>query len=207
MNEKYIPQLDEKIREMKQLMTEAGIDPSKGLGTDLFLFASTLMPIVNVDLLTTNDKHQILLSWRDDEFSGKGWHVPGGCIRFGEHIEERIQKTAISELGTEVDYIGRPFGVYEFLNGPEALKRKNYERCHTVSLPFVCIVPDSYEIPTEKEWDEKHCIPGTLRWFDEPPADVIECHRCYKDLLNQITTFTREDIVHNTEHIHTNLEG
>ena len=59
-----------------------GIHPEQGLGEELFLTVSSLVPIVNVDLLVYNDKGQFLLTKRDDPYCGRGWHVPGGCIRF-----------------------------------------------------------------------------------------------------------------------------
>ncbi len=49
------------IANLRQQMAEEGIDPRKGLGRELFLFASSLMPIVNVDLLVYNSKGQFLL--------------------------------------------------------------------------------------------------------------------------------------------------
>ncbi len=72
------------IDNLKDEMQKAGIKSENGLGTELFLFSSTLIPVVNVDLLLTNSKHEILLAWRDDPHTGKGWHIPGGCVRFKE---------------------------------------------------------------------------------------------------------------------------
>ena len=86
------------IDNLKDEMQKVGIKSENGLGTELFLFSSTLMPVVNVDLLVTNPKHEILLSWRDDSHTGKGWHIPGGCVRFKEKLMDRVQKTAIAEL-------------------------------------------------------------------------------------------------------------
>ena len=60
------------IDNLKDEMQKAGIKSENGLGTELFLFSSTLIPVVNVDLLLTNSKHEILLAWRDDPHTGKG---------------------------------------------------------------------------------------------------------------------------------------
>ena len=79
----------EAIREILE-----GIKPEEGLGEDLFLLVSSLVPIVNVDLLVYNDKGQFLLTWRDDPHCGCGWHIPGGCVRFKETCEERIRKVS-----------------------------------------------------------------------------------------------------------------
>src|SRR5437763_276723 len=78
-------------------------DPKTGLPYELFLFISRLVPMVNVDLLVS-DRGSILLTWRDDEIHGTGWHVPGGMIRFQETISERIRATALEELGVEVSF-------------------------------------------------------------------------------------------------------
>ena len=56
-------------------------DPRDGLPEELFLFISELTPMINVDLLITNHQRETLLTWREDEFYGPGWHVPGGFIR------------------------------------------------------------------------------------------------------------------------------
>lgn len=43
--------------------------------------------MVNVDLLIKNvSSNETLLTWREDEYYGPGWHVPGGIVRFKETI-------------------------------------------------------------------------------------------------------------------------
>ena len=73
------------IRCFKDAMNHEGLNPEEGLGTEVFCFASTLMPVINVDLLTINDKKEILLSWRNYPHCGTGWHVPGGCTGNGKN--------------------------------------------------------------------------------------------------------------------------
>ena len=46
--------IHESIARLKADMLAEGIEPERGLGQELFLFASTLMPVVNVDLLVTS---------------------------------------------------------------------------------------------------------------------------------------------------------
>ena len=101
------------IRCFKDAMNHEGLNPEEGLGTEVFCFASTLMPVINVDLLTINDKKEILLSWRNDPHCGTGWHVPGGCIRFMERIEKRIQETAKTEIGTNVASTRDPIRIFD----------------------------------------------------------------------------------------------
>lgn len=84
---------------LRERMTSLGISPEKGLGEELFLFVSSLVPIVNVDLLVFNSKGQFLLTRRNDSHCGNGWHVPGGCVRLKETFDERIREVANLELG------------------------------------------------------------------------------------------------------------
>src|SRR5258706_16121650 len=106
-------------------------DPSTGLPYELFLFISRLVPMVNVDLLISDEQGRVLLTWRDDEIHGTGWHVPGGMIRFKETAAERIRATALEELGAEVAFDETPV-VEQII---EAV-RKN--RGHHVALVYRC---------------------------------------------------------------------
>lgn len=176
--------IGEKIAGLKAEMQKEQIDPVKGLGSELFLFASTLTPIVNVDLLVTNARGEILLSWRDDPHCGQGWHVPGGCIRLNETFEARIQKTALAELGAEVEFDPTPVGVYEIF-------AKNYrggiadqrERAHFITLAFHCTLPETYQIdPIRLQYETV----GSLRWFLELPENLLDIQQCYREHFNEI---------------------
>lgn len=176
--------LPENIRSLKNVMNEEGICPENGLGKELFCFASTLMPVVNVDLLILNKKKEILLSWRDDPHCGTGWHIPGGCIRFREKASERIQKTAMSEIGTWVDFSSEPIKVFEFFskNDRPGIKDQR-ERAHFISLVYLCTVPKDYFIPKEKQIPGKA---GTLKWFTELPENLIQIQNCYRKIWKAI---------------------
>ena len=73
-------------------------NPTVGLPDEIFYFVSSITPLVCVDLLIKEEKG-ILLTWRQDEFYGPGWHLPGGVMRFKEKAHLRIIKTAKKELG------------------------------------------------------------------------------------------------------------
>ena len=47
-------------------------DPSQGLPEEIFQFVSSIVPMINVDLLIKNEKGQTLLIWREDEFFPPG---------------------------------------------------------------------------------------------------------------------------------------
>ena len=78
-------------------------NPKNGLPEDLFLFASRIVPMINVDLLIKDKKKGVLLTWRKKgEKTRAAWHLPGGIIRFQEKIYDRIRKVASIELKSKV---------------------------------------------------------------------------------------------------------
>ena len=166
------------ILDLKAIIEEERIDPQEGLPLELFEFCSTLLPFVNVDLFITNEKDEILLSWRDDSHYGTGWHIPGGIIRMMETIDERIQKTAVREIGCEVYYEKKPIIIYEnLIREYRAGIENQFERAHNISLIYRCKLPNEFEINNtgKNEKDE-----GYLRWFTCFPNDILECHKGLK---------------------------
>lgn len=172
------------IQNLKSEMNKEGVTPENGLGKDLFLFSSTLTPIINVDLLVTNEKHQILLAWRDDPHTGTGWHIPGGCIRFMETAEERIQKTAQEELGTMVGYYAEPIQVFEIFF-PRVRKgiTDQRERAHFITLAYECYLPVGVCWKNNKQAGE----PGYLHWFETLPNNLLEVQNCYRAKWSEIS--------------------
>lgn len=111
------------------------INPRVGVGDEVFDAISCMTPIVNVDLLIYNEKGQALVTWRDDELCGTGWHLPGGVVRYKETIAERIQKTAIEELHCNVIAEENPFEINEIFM-PQNI------RGHFISFLFRCNIVD-----------------------------------------------------------------
>ena len=70
------------------------VDPRVGLPSEIFYFITRLTPMVNVDLLIKDENGRSLLSWRDDKFSGSGWHIPGGIVRYKEKMKNRLNEVA-----------------------------------------------------------------------------------------------------------------
>ncbi len=174
--------IDDAIDNLKQAMKEQNIDPKKALGTDLFLLTSSLTPIVNVDLFVVNDDNRILLSWRDDRYCGRGWHIPGGCLRFKEKLEERIQKTAISELGSEVFFDKQPMEVLENIATDYTTVVVNEDaRAHFISILYKCRVEDVSKITN---CDGEHVV-GHLKWFDYLPEDFIGIQNYYVPVIEE----------------------
>lgn len=161
---------------------ERGIDPKKGLGQELFLTISSLVPIVNVDLLVYNEQGQFLLTKRDDPHCGKGWHVPGGCIRFKETCEERIRKVALKELGIkEITFDKDPIKVFEIIHNDQRPISNQNERAHFITLVYKCYVDNSYQINNGNLTEEDA---GFIRWFDKLPNDFLSIQNCYRDIID-----------------------
>jgi len=173
--------ITECIENLRQQIAAEGIDPRKGLGRELFLFASSLMPIVNVDLLVYNSKGQFLLSKRNDPYCGVGWHIPGGCIRFKETAEFRIREVARLELGvTEISIEKEPFKVLEFdITCSRDVKYPD-EYSHFFTLVYKCSVPDSYVIDNHGLTESDA---GFIKWFDCIPDDFLEIQDKYRQIL------------------------
>lgn len=167
--------VSEAIRELQKAMDEEGINPVNGLPLDLFEFDVSLLPFVNVDLLIQNKAGQVLLSWRDDHHYGIGWQIPGGIIRMMETMDERIQKTAVREIGCVVSYDNEPMAVKENIIRTHRDGLQNQlERAHNIALIYSCWVPEDYVIDNgdKAETDE-----GYLKWFDKFPRELLKCHK------------------------------
>lgn len=168
-------------KSLKEHVLEQGINPEQGLGEELFLQISSLVPIVNVDLLVYNDKGQFLLTKRNDPHCGKGWHVPGGCIRFKETCAERIRKVAQKELGIkEITFSKNPVKVFEIIeHGLRPIENQN-ERAHFITLVYKCHVDASYQINNGNLTEENV---GYIKWFDKLPDDLLSIQNCYREIM------------------------
>lgn len=169
------------IEQLQRAMDEEGVNPTNGLPKELFHFATTLIPCANIDLFISRG-NQLLLIWRDDEFYGRGWHIPGGCIRMKETLAKRIQETARNEIGIDVIYNPDSFITREVIMTEERPWLKNQlVRSHNISMLFDCHLPDEFEI--QNEVMNEHTA-GFLKWFDQTPPDLLKTHKfLYGDLI------------------------
>ena len=151
-------------------------DATQGLPEELFLFATEITPMINVDLLIRDETGRILLSWRNDQFYGQGWHVPGGIIRLKESLEERIQRTALSEIGTQVFHNENSSEII-----PIILKNMK-QRGHFITLVYECRLPDGFKVLNE---GRKESDAGYLKWFEQFPYDMLEVHHVYKKYFKE----------------------
>ena len=170
--------LQSSIHNWEEEMEHKGLAPETGLGEEMFLFASTLMPVVNVDLLVRNSKGEFLLSWRDDPRCGTGWHIPGGCIRFRESVSERAQKTALREFGHPVALASDVLHVFEIFASDNRPITNQNERAHFMTLVITGNMPDDFCI------EKQSASPGEagyLQWFAELPDNLLSVQDCYKE--------------------------
>ena len=191
MEDSKIDLLEEKIDDLRKTMAALEIDPQVGLTEPLFLFASSLTPLVNVDLLIRDAEKGVLLAWRDEKYNGKGWHIPGGIIRLKETVDERIQKTAVNEIGTEIVYNSVPLMVQEDI----CTEKRDWleyelERSNNMSMLYDCRLPEGFEIKPQG----REVLPGNLKWFDHYPENLLKCHeKLYGVVLESIFRGDRYD--------------
>lgn len=142
-----------------------------GLPEELFLFATEITPMVNVDLLIKDKEGRILLSWRDDKFYETGWHVPGGIVRLKESFEDRIKKVAKNEIGCDsIEFYSRPIDIVSIVC-PEMKQRG-----HFITFIYECRLPKGFEVHNEMMEREA----GYLKWFDACPDNILKVHEFYK---------------------------
>jgi ADP-ribose pyrophosphatase YjhB (NUDIX family) len=151
-------------------LDEVAANAQGGLPEPLFLFVSRLTPLVNVDLLIQDAQKRTLLTWRDDEFFGRGWHLPGGVIRYKERAADRVQKCAEEELGVQVEFESSPALIVE-----TAEERRT--RGHFISLLYRCRLKS--ELDEERRAGE-HPKVGEWSWLRGCPENLIQVQRVYE---------------------------
>jgi colanic acid biosynthesis protein WcaH len=151
-------------------------NPSKGLPDEVFYYISRTTPLVNVDLLIKDEKGRTLLSWRDDKYAGKGWHVPGGIVRFKETLETRVRKVAKTEIGTIVSFDPIPMAINQLIHSEPSI------RSHFISILYKCFLPGTF-IPQNKGLSAEDR--GYLLWHDRCPANLIKVHANYRKYIDE----------------------
>lgn len=146
-----------------------------GLPEAVFLFVSRLTPLVNVDLLIQDSARGTLLTWRDDDFYGPGWHVPGGVIRHKETAANRVREVARQELGVTVEFEPQPLGVHEMIL-PEWR-----DRGHFISLLYQCQLTS--ELDPDRRFVPESPLPDQWAWHETCPIDLIPEHQAYSAYL------------------------
>jgi ADP-ribose pyrophosphatase YjhB (NUDIX family) len=166
------------VTEAIKVLDEHISDPSRGLTDEVFYYISRVTPLVNVDLLIKDEKGRTLLSWRHDRYSGKGWHIPGGIIRFKETWESRIRKVAEIEIGTEVGFDPKPVAINQIISC------KNINRGHFISILHKCFLSGSF-VPQNRGLSKKDN--GYLEWHEKCPGNLIKAHKIYEAYITDRT--------------------
>lgn len=151
------------------------VDSFQGLPEDVFLLVSQLTPLVNVDLLLKNAQNQTLLTWRDDEFYGPGWHVPGGIVRFKEAFATRIAAVAANELGARVTFTQVPVAVNEIMHPVRNT------RGHFISFLYACALTSP--LNPQREYKTGMPQPGEWAWHAACPENLIAVHEIYRQYM------------------------
>ncbi len=150
-------------------------DPSQGLPDEVFYYISRTTPLVNVDLLIKDENGRTLLAWRDDQYAGQGWHIPGGILRFKEKLETRVQKVAEREIGQKIDFDPVPLALNQ-LSHPD-----RNTRGHFISILYKCFLSSTF-VPANEGLTPADA--GYLKWHECCPENLITYHEIYKKLIN-----------------------
>ena len=147
-------------------------NPEKGLPDSLFYYTSSMTPLVNVDLLIKDENGRTLLAWRNDQYAGEGWHLPGGIIRFRETFVDRIKKVAEIEVGTLVDFDPNPIAINQIINN------ENPIRGHFISILFRCSLSSAF-VPENNGISASDA--GYLKWHDTCPKNLLTLQDIYRE--------------------------
>ena len=167
----------DKIADAVAIINQCLPDTKLGLPEDIFYLISRLTPMINVDLLIVNEQNEKLLTWREDQFYGPGWHIPGGIIRFKELAETRISKVAELELGASVSWEPRPMVIREIMNPNRDI------RGHFISMVYKCKLLGSLDLKGEARNSEQ-VLNGQWRWFASMPPNMIRPHLQFEEIIN-----------------------
>jgi colanic acid biosynthesis protein WcaH len=154
----------------------AACAPADGLPEEVFLFVSSVTPLVNVDLLIRDAAGRVLLTWRHDAFYGPGWHVPGGIIRFKEAVATRIAAVAAAELGAGVRFESSPLCSREIIHPDRAVRGHFFSLLHACSLTSPPDPARRHDGPRPKH--------GDWAWHERCPDDLIAVHETYRPYLD-----------------------
>jgi len=163
------------IKKIIDLLESLIKNPSEGLPEDIFLFVSSITPIINVDLLIKNDPNHTLLTWRDDGYYPPGWHIPGGIVRYKETISDRINVVAVSELGAEIKFEKEPLAINEVIHPSRRV------RGHFISLLYECTLMSSLD--KNLKYEKGIPKPGEWAWHSKCPNDIISVHEMYRKFI------------------------
>jgi colanic acid biosynthesis protein WcaH len=158
------------ITEAIEFLDKQVLDPSAGLPDEIFYYISRVTPLVNVDLLIKDERGRTLLSWRNDQYAGQGWHLPGGVVRFRETLETRVKKVAETEIGSPVEFNPNPIAINQIICN-------NKNRSHFISILYDCSLASDF-VPQNKGLSSADA--GYLKWHTGCPDDLLKFQEIYR---------------------------
>lgn len=168
---------------IRQIHDAVGHPHPGRLPPELFLLLSRLVPLFTVDMWIERQDGAVLLTWREDEFFGRGWHVPGSVLRLGETTQHRLRECAREELGAEIEAEPLPFDLMEEIQphiqaGTDPMARN---RAHNVSAAYRCRLLTPLDPAHEYRPDSNTPPqPGQWAWHHHCPDELLAVHRCYE---------------------------
>ncbi len=162
------------IKDAIDFLSKQAPSPQEGLPEEIFYYISRMTPLVNVDLLIKDERGRTLLSWRNDRYAGRGWHIPGGIIRFQEALEARVKEVAKTEIGADISFDPVPMALNQLIH-PE-----HDVRGHFISILYKCFLSGDF-IPQNTGLSKDDA--GYLMWHDSCPGNLIKYHEIYKKYI------------------------
>jgi ADP-ribose pyrophosphatase YjhB (NUDIX family) len=100
----------------------------KKIPESIFVKIKNNIPLSCVDIILKNDKNEFLLVKRSIEPYKNRWCLPGGIVKRGEKLENKIKEIAKKELGITLQS-WKPIGFYEKIYS----SRHDISHCYTVT--------------------------------------------------------------------------
>lgn len=76
-------------------------NPRVGFSQEVFDALVKVVTFPSCELIIMNEKRELLLTWRHDKW-WRGWHFPGGLMRYRQTFDQCLSSTAMRELGVKI---------------------------------------------------------------------------------------------------------
>ena len=123
----------------------------------------SVLPILCVDLVITNESGEYLLVKRENEPLKDCWWVVGGRVLKGETILAAGYRKAKQELGTDIAITG-PLGFFEAPDQQDPFGR-GHNRYHAVSIVLAGTIHSDQQIVLDSQsssWKFARLLPDTF---------------------------------------------
>lgn len=142
----------------------------------LFLLGTYFFPQINIEVICKQPDGSFFLTWRDDQFQNRGWHIPGGIIRPNEQLIDRVKLT----INDELPFLSLDGASFHLVGFSQVLSSPPSIRSHFFSLVYVCNLSDFFHVPYEKR--------DQILIALDMPDDLIANHLRYASLLKSMSS-------------------